>query len=414
MDLSKNSRAYVYTLASLIFVAPLFLFLVSYMNAASSGADRSEKIIADQTSNFEGNVESDFLKAAKISAKRAVLSAVSYVIINGNGLANASDSITTLMVNGTISGQPQQLMENSTLNDWTAKMVARAAETGYYVAVDYSSIMVRPEDSFSLYFETTLFVNATSYNNRTSVRRVATEKFTMSIENIEDPLYPLNAYGFVKRTILKSPYTRPPFWLAAGTNASGSASGPAVVSSSQAYVDSISDKASKILVTNNISNITGASSFKGAVGNKSDVPIGFSKPYVSGIGGTGAISANLTIYLDAQTKKVWFIDNLTKDIDGKYYHASENGSSFLDRLEGRYNVSDYYRNQTTNIIGLETFVDLTELSANSVMPDTTQSVIDPLYWDSPNHPGTLVRGMYYWFRLDAGSASRYNVSSLLG
>lgn len=414
MDVMKRARGYVYTLASLIFIAPIFLFLVSYMDAASSGADRTDKIIADQTSNFESNVESDFLKAAKISAKRAVLSAVSYVIINGTGVGNVSDSILTLMIGGTINGQPQLLMENSTLNEWTERMSMRAAETGYSLSVDYSKLAVKPYDSFTLYFETELYVNVTSYNNKTRVSRKAFENFTMSIENIEDPLYPLNTYGFVRRTIIESPYARPPFWLAAGTNASGSATGPAVVSSNQAYIDSVSDKVSKILVTNNISAITGASSFKGAVGNKSDVPPGFSKPYVSGVGNTGAISDNLTIYLDDQTKKVWFLDNLTKDVDGKYYHASQNGSSFLDRLEGRYNISNYYRNQTTNMIGLETFVDLTELSANSVVPDTTQSVTDPLYWDSPGHPGILVRGMHYWFRLDAASASRYNVSGLLG
>lgn len=407
-----SGRGYVYTLASIIFVAPIFLFLVSYMNAASSTPDRTDKIVADQIGNFERNVENDFGKAAKIAAKRAVLSAVSYVIINGTGIGNASSSIVVLMTNGTISGQPQLLMDNSTLNDWLEKMDARARGTSYVLSIDYSNLKVKPQDSFTLYFETMLYVNITSFNNKTKVQRSAFKNFTMSIEDIEDPLVPLNTYGFVKRIIKKSPYSNP-VWLAQGTNASGSASGTAAVSSDQAFIDSVSDKGSKILVTHNLSNISGADSFKGAVANLSSVPPGFSKPYVVGVGTTSAIQENLTIYLDAQTKKVWFLDNFTKDVDGKYYHASANGSSFLDRLEGRLNASDYYRNQTQNVIGLETFVNILELSANSVVPKPLQTVIDPLYWDSSTRTGYAVRGMYFWFRLDDSSAARYNVSELL-
>ncbi len=56
---------------------------------------------------------------------------------------------------------------------------------------------------------------------------------------------------------------------------------------------------------------------------------------------------------------------------------------------------------TRTPFGLETFVDLAELSAFGITVKTDQSVVDHLYFQNTTHVGYQVRGITEdWFRID--------------
>jgi len=95
----------------------------------------------------------------------------------------------------------------------------------------------------------------------------------------------------------------------------------------------------------------------------------------------------------------------------KLYMSSNDGPSFLDRLEGRLSTSSKYSSQTPNIIGLETLIYLPEISYVGVPIKTSQSVIDHYYFGSSAHAGSLVEDSSYdWLRLDASHAAFYGVT----
>jgi hypothetical protein len=95
-----------------------------------------------------------------------------------------------------------------------------------------------------------------------------------------------------------------------------------------------------------------------------------------------------------------------------------NGPSFFDRLDGRYNLSDTYRNQSIEtfnnpVIGLETFVDASEIVGHGLTPLWNASRIDYLYWQNISGNGTceLCSGWNPSFKLDCPHSNKYGLET---
>ena len=107
------------------------------------------------------------------------------------------------------------------------------------------------------------------------------------------------------------------------------------------------------------------------------------------------------VLVDAENGNVWYIDNLVEDIKNSYYHSSDVGASFLDRLEGRLNVQQKYRIQSDKRIGLEFFVDKSYLSSLGIYVDLEKTNVDHLYFDENPHDGRRIKGLENTaFRID--------------
>lgn len=107
-----------------------------------------------------------------------------------------------------------------------------------------------------------------------------------------------------------------------------------------------------------------------------------------------------------QPDNVTALDNATAL---KYYWPSGEGASFLDRMEGRTLLTSKYN--VSGVQGLESLVDLQEISSLGVAVDTNSSVADFLYFDPTNHSGCpVIASNYSWMKLDAASAAKYNVT----
>jgi hypothetical protein len=108
------------------------------------------------------------------------------------------------------------------------------------------------------------------------------------------------------------------------------------------------------------------------------------------------------------------LNNLTSDIKNSYYHSSVNGSSFLDRLEGKFVLSQKYQPY-----GLESFIYLPNLTSG--FESSTLSDLDYQYWT--NVHGYLLNSssqsysgydanVYSWFRI-SNQNDDYGIISLL-
>ena len=98
------------------------------------------------------------------------------------------------------------------------------------------------------------------------------------------------------------------------------------------------------------------------------------------------------------------------NIRNGYYRSSDTGASFLDRLEGNLTLSNKYK------YGLETFVNLGDITAANLPVNYQLSSIDYEYWK--NVGGVSVRNGNYdnvfnWFKIDSGHAAIYGVSELI-
>lgn len=134
------------------------------------------------------------------------------------------------------------------------------------------------------------------------------------------------------------------------------------------------------------------------------------------------------------------VSYINLDVEKKYYHANSNGPSLFERLEKKLGATgdparhNYYLNMTiaaladegiivnnsSTIIGIETFVDVSELQGkipSQLQPTiikVNQSVVDHIFFGAENKGKKVVNvtSNYPWFRIDSPEHKDfYNLSA---
>nr|MBA4404656.1 hypothetical protein [Nanoarchaeum sp.] len=392
------------------------LFLISFLSliifySQTQTQNIDINIRANELEYFSKSVEKDLTRFLEIHGKRALISAVSKIVVNGTGLDDAQLRLTEMIENGTLYNEPAPLVDTSNLQTWKLNISNIASDLGFDVEFKNIGINITQNDSFNILFNAKVYINISDETVNMGILKNITTFTLVSIEGIEDPMYPLNTYGRVIRFIKASNVSKNTTPLVTGQNSSGiGVSGEAFVKLDFQASDVNS---SKILVTNTISGKESiASGFAGVV-SETDIiiPQGFSKPIISEASGAISIIKNETrIYLDITTKKVWDLSNLTYDIKNGYYHNSSEGASFLDRLEGNLTLSPKYQ------YGLESFVYLPDLTNANLQVNSQLSVLDHRYWR--NVAGSPIRNgnydpVYTWFKIDSQYATLYGINELI-
>ena len=375
-----------------------------------------ENRIDDMNNLFESIIV-DLDKAIDITAKRAIAVADSKVISTGIPLANASQTIKELVLNGSIDGQEQPLMENATLANWLEKMGYIGRQKGYEVRIVINKLEIKPYDSFNLLAEGEAWINITDENIMTSIKRRHNISKTVSIENFEDPIYALNTNGKATRIIKKTKFHGNYTSLFLSCSGSGSwVKGKSFISNNIGEINSAQNKSQKILVTNDISlvNASIANQFLGIISLTDSSSL--SIPKVVNCSSISNVTNDEEILLDGGGGKVWSIENLLKHYYNGYYSPSLNGPSFLDRLEGKLVQQEKYK--TERITGLESFVDKDYFDSIEIeVKDDTN--VDYLYFNNTYFISRSVKGMPESFLIDGQSAVEgnhqqyYGVSELL-
>jgi hypothetical protein len=400
----RTKKSQAYSLIAILLAIPIFIFITQYMiSSQTTRTDIAEKIIADQIVQLESSIEDDISKALDICGKRALLTAVDYITINGFYLDNSTFRLKELMENGKINDTESRLMVNNTLPDWENSILK--TPTNFFVKLNHTHIEIKNHNGFEL--NVSVFANIT-VSDRLDTARIKKENLLkevkIPIEGVEDPVYTLNSEGFVRRTVMKSPYPYTAIILVNGTSSKGFCEGPVTFNSSNPNPD-------EILVINNASGISG---FKGVVGETNNVPSDNVDCYVIGADNAVDIINNSVnavgyyeIYIDNSTScplAVWHLP-INLDIENGYYRSGD-GPNFLMRLEG--NLSN-----STDGFGIESFVNIEELRSQGIEICDDCSVVDYLYFTKSNINTCNVRGLPDWFRIDGYHAAKYNLTELL-
>lgn len=374
--------------------------------------------------DFYNSVLYDGGKALDIITKRAISSATNHVISTGVGLQSANATIMELVTNGTLDGVPQGLMQSSTIADWVNKMVSLGASQNLNVSLNLTNVQVKPYDSWDILVSADVYVNMSDNRGVANLTKNATISQMVDIENFEDPVYPLYTFGKATNLFVRSPYIENYTTnLVSGSVGSNWFHGLAVIysSSQSSAISSVPNKNQDVLVTDNASSIASLANQFGSVVSQSSTISGITVPYVYNASNAMSVIPNNTqVLVDGSGGRVWYIENLINDSANSYYHSSPTGGSFLDRLEDSLTVQSKYASQTSNTIGLESFVNKTELQSLGLSVSTTNSNIDYLYFSNNTYPTYQVRGMDTSFRIDKQTGLNnlthdvvYNVTQIL-
>ncbi len=402
-------RGIVYSMMALL----LFSVLLSTAISQSAYFLRIEsrsigKMASDSMAGFQFAVERDLEKALDVSSRRAIVTAVNYIAANGEYLEDAEDELAILTLNGTLNGTEQLIMQNNSLENWADNVEARANELGLNFTITFNDINVSLEDAFTIKFELSANLTLSDKLERSSFSRQKEASVLVSIDGFEDPLYTINTDARVLRAVHAVSSSPVAVTYATGSGAAGYQHGSAVISPGGAGTDSI-------LICQNASTET-LTGFVGVVSECiSGCLEGVGIDYVAGASGaTSSVPGDASIYIDAGSKGVHDFSGLFDMIGNGLYNVSEDGASFLDRLEGNLN------NTRCPSCGLESFVNLLDLSANDLTVKSDQSVLDYLYFSNDTYSADVVRGVshwssdsyYPWFKIDSSTATLYGLASL--
>ncbi|MEM5777444.1 MAG: hypothetical protein QXJ06_03270 [Candidatus Aenigmatarchaeota archaeon] len=376
-----------------------------------------ENRIQEISNLFEG-INYDLEKALDIITKRSIAVAESKIITNGIPLTSADQTIKELVLFGSINGEEQALMENSTISNWIKKIEIIGREKGYKINISFIDFEVKPYDSFNIIIECSAWINISDNSGLVSIKKIQNISKTVSIENFEDPIYALNTNSKATRIIKKTKFSKNFTQLIASCSGLGSWKyGESFVSDNPIEIINTANKSQKILVTTDVSLIEPSivNQYLAVVSKTDSSYINIDKVVnCSNIN----IPNNIRVVVDAEKGKVWLIENLLDHYKNGYYSPSLYGPSFFDRMEGKLMLQDKYKTMSKNIIGLESFVDKEYFDQRDIVVKQDTN-IDYLYFNQSYFSSKNVKGMPNNFLIDnqttitGGHQDYYQVSELL-
>lgn len=367
--------------------------------------ESSESLRIGQASFFLDSILQDMDRSLSLATKRALTSATNYVIVNEQPLRQPGENISSALINGTISGEELENMENVSIDQWT-KRVSNISERSSFIVnlsvVDYSY------NSTGFGLETSYRVNATLRDpvTFTTFNRSNTANATIDVSGIEDPMILLRSEGRYTSKYSRCPYDQPLQLAGTGTiDSNGTAYGRTVYKPSPGTLSSISDRSSKILVVENVDSFSSSevNDFRAVAGEQPNSSDSYTTEYVFDAGKLDEFEGNRTAIVHRD--EVWRSELAYTFEKGCYFPSSE-GPDPLERLGNKPVGSD---NQ-----GIATMIDVAELPTEL---QEEKSAVGYVYFDDsrdygPDREIVGVTGNYSWFRLDQTHVDRWSAESI--
>lgn len=187
------------------------ILLVFYYNEAYSSAVQKQaeqltlRLQGTEFYNFVDGAEDDFPRILDISGRRAVIASVSDVVSSGVALSDSEQSIKELMVNGSLRGQPVELMDKANFGYWAGSVESMGEHRGFNASIELVELEVKQLDAFHLKFNASLQVNASDYKGTMNYTRTIRATNIVDLQGFEDPLVPLNTRGLAKKPLVQAP-----------------------------------------------------------------------------------------------------------------------------------------------------------------------------------------------------------------
>lgn len=392
-------KAQFYSILALIFTLPIFIYTMYYLTYSERMSySLADRIVSDQINQLVGSIELDTEKAMEISCRRALLAATNFVLNSGTPLSNATSNITTLMFTGAINGTTSFMMENNTMPNWSSRISSKPVN--FDVFLEYNNISIESGDGFSIRMDMDLNITVADKLGIAKIEKFDKRNFvSISLLGLEDPMFPMNTQGFIRRIIRRaSPDHFSMNAVTGSVNSSGSCLGPVTFNKSE-------DDNTKILVAENLTGVVYSRHLGIILEDEDNLTVQISCSLTGNGSAVTLIDDIVTstgygnVYIDGLTKSSWSMPGA--EMLGERYYYSGNGPDFLQRLEGNYSPSAN---------GIVTFVYVPELEEQAFVVDG-YSRVAYLYF-SGQGACQKVRNMPDWFGIDGTNAAEFNVTDL--
>lgn len=191
-----------YSIMIAMFAIPILALIIFY-SQTTIPQNIGTNIRADELKYFSESLEEDLMRFLQINGKRALIAAVDMVITNGKGLDDAPARLIEMLENGTLNGT-QPFPDQKNLTTWEKNISDIALNSGFYVEFKNATINVTQNDSFSVLFNATIYLNISDATIKIGILKNMSVAAAVSIEGMEDPLYSIKTNGTIFKTVKAS------------------------------------------------------------------------------------------------------------------------------------------------------------------------------------------------------------------
>jgi hypothetical protein len=206
-DKCAKKKGVFFTMISILLLSVLMLSFSFYNEYGLRTKSLLVETRVSTMDDFIGDLDKDLQRSLYISSHRSILSMIRHITDTGKFSKDVNSDFYTLIMNGTLNGTAQSLMENTTMTYWMTKMQLQSDAINIIVDFEVENITIYMADPWNVgvTLKITEFVQdllgTASWNMS---RQVDT---TVSIIGFEDPIYSLKTSGKVLNTINKTTYT---------------------------------------------------------------------------------------------------------------------------------------------------------------------------------------------------------------
>lgn len=203
--MSRQGMMYtMVTLILLLVIASIF-FTQSRRGARESHAAVEDRVLS--VDHFIDNLESDSERAAYISGFRSFIAMEQYITSTGQPFSDPSVTFRQVFLTGNISNMSFTIMQNSTFDDYLARVQSTAQRQGITFNATVSNVTLWQVDPWNVLVNYTLVANITDERGTAQWRVTKTFTGRIPIIDLRDPLFTSRTYGRIQRVIRPSNVT---------------------------------------------------------------------------------------------------------------------------------------------------------------------------------------------------------------
>lgn len=401
MKVKQTKKGQFFSIITILMVLPLVALSITFAESMSGyGGDIGEQVRLKSGYYYYSSLDQDLARTSEKIGRRAMLSAVSSVVENGEGLNSSSETLEELFINGTIDNESHMLMNHSGIDYWLEAVEEISVDRGYRINLSREDPEVMMYDPYMVSFPFNYSLVLRDSRGLFSLRKNNSKTNEVSLEGLEDPLVALGTGGRYHILIEPCGFNYTTEELVSGTSNNSWSSGQTVVNPGS--LSAVDNPEEKVVVVDSVSDTDKLNDFSAAVVGEAVNDDVLNVPYVSEVN-VDNIPNQTRVVVDGNESKVLETENLYSMWRETCYMSGE-APSFLHRLENNLTA------ESPN--GLFVLVNKGEIDEEG-LEVKERSNLAHIYFSEEDVKNCRVKGMPESFLIDEGSSGKLGIKDSL-
>ncbi|MBS3119331.1 hypothetical protein J4475_00750 [Candidatus Woesearchaeota archaeon] len=200
-------RKGIFFVAASLLLVTLIAVLLAFRS--SPVADTGSFVVQNRVlsiNNFIQTVDNDIQRGVFIAGFRGVVSLTQYVTSTGLYLNSTQEQFREVFLDGTLFGDPQPLMQDSSFSDWASRISSEADKIGISAEFQVQDVQIYPVNPWLVEVNISVLAEYRDATNLAAWRQVKRSTALVNITGFEDVSFSVGSFGRLARVVNQTPY----------------------------------------------------------------------------------------------------------------------------------------------------------------------------------------------------------------